>query len=389
MAYPTEALLVSKMGAKPQFAPVVLDAIRDDEVLVEVHATGVCHTDIACIEGKLPAAYPCVLGHEGAGVVLEIGRTITDISRGDKVLLSYNFCGSCSQCDAGHPAYCENMLALNFGGKRLDGTRTMQLASNTATSTEDTNDADKDAIYANFFGQSSFSRVALVSRASVCVVASDIPLALFAPLGCSLQTGAGAVLNTLDVREGSTVAVFGVGAVGLSAIMAAARLRKARTVIAVDLDVKRLAIATEMGATHTVLAGCKDGEDVLQQIQDISAPANGVAYAVDCSGVPGVIETMLDALGTRGRAASVGAPAPGKRAGVDVFGHLTNGKEYVGCHQGSSVSKEMLPYLLEQHRKGEFPLERMITYYPVEEYQRALDDLKCGRAIKAVLRWKE
>ncbi|KAL3429098.1 alcohol dehydrogenase [Aspergillus tetrazonus] len=384
MTYPTEALLVSTVGAKPQLSPVILDAIRDDEVLVEIHATGVCHTDIACIEGKLPAAYPCVLGHEGAGVVLETGRSITDITPGDKVLLSYNFCGSCSQCHAGHPAYCENMLALNFGGKRLDGTRTIRPA-NSAEAPKNS----EDTIFANFFGQSSFSRVALVARASVTVVASDTPLDLFAPLGCGIQTGAGAILNTLDVREGSTVAVFGVGAVGLSAIMAAARLRKARTVIAVDLDSKRLALARELGATHTVLVGSKEGGDVLQQIRDICAPANGLAYAVDCSGVPGVIETMLDVLGTRGRAASVGAPAPGKRAGVDVFSHLTMGKEYVGCHQGSAVSKEMLPYLIEQHGKGDFPLDKMIAYYPVEEYQRALEDLKCGRAIKAVLRWKE
>ncbi|KAL3450255.1 chaperonin 10-like protein [Aspergillus insuetus] len=373
MVYSTEALVVPAVGTDPGFAPVILDSVRDDELLVEIHATGICHTDIACIEGKLPAEFPCVLGHEGAGVVLQIGDGVQGIRQGDKVLLSYNFCSTCRQCRAGEPAYCENLVAQNFGGRRADGSRTMRLAGDEATH-----------VFANFFGQSSLSRVALVNRASVVRVAPDTPLHMFAPLGCGVQTGAGAVLNTLNVQEGSSVAVFGVGAVGLSAIMAA-RLRNARIIIAVDLESSRLEMAHELGATHTLIGG-SDG-DVRQRIRDICAPTNGAEFAVDCSGATQVIEVMLDSLAVRGRAASVGAPAPGKRAGVDVFAHLTLGREYVGCHQGSSVAEEMIPYLVEQNKQGRFPLQKLITYYAVEDHQRAFDDVKNGRAVKAVLRW--
>ncbi|EAW24598.1 NAD(P)-dependent alcohol dehydrogenase [Aspergillus fischeri NRRL 181] len=373
MAYPTEALVVSAVGNEPQFGPVILDTIRDDELLVEIHATGICHTDIACIEGKLPAEFPCVLGHEGAGVVLRPGKGVKDVNVGDKVILSYNFCKDCHQCLSGQPAYCVNLIAQNFGGKRLDESRTIRLPNG------------ETEVFANFFGQSSFCRVALVNRASVARVAADTPLDIFAPLGCGVQTGAGAVLNTLNVREGTSVAVFGVGAVGLSAIMAA-RLRGASIIIAVDLENSRLEMARELGATHTLLGG---SEKVLQQIREICAPSNGVEFAVDCSGATQVIEIMLDSLATRGRAASVGAPAPGKRAGVDVFSHLTLGREYVGCHQGSSVAEKMIPYLIEQNKQGKFPVQKLITYYPVEHYQQAFHDLKVGRAIKAVLLWKE
>ncbi|OJI96489.1 hypothetical protein ASPVEDRAFT_145974 [Aspergillus versicolor CBS 583.65] len=374
MTYPTEALVVYAAGEDPRFGPVTLDSIRDDELLVEIHATGICHTDIACMEGKLPAGFPCVLGHEGAGVVLQAGKGVKDITINDKVILSYNFCKTCDQCVSGHPAYCENLVAQNFGGKRKDGSRTISLPNNSETE-----------VFSNFFGQSSFSRVALVSRASVARVAADTPLDIFAALGCGVQTGAGAVLNTLNVREGASVAVFGVGAVGLSAVMAA-NLRGARIVIAVDLEKSRLEMARELGATNTLVGG---SGNIVQQIQEICAPSKGVQFAVDCSGATQVIETMLDSLAPRGRAASVGAPGPGKRAGVDVFSHITMGREYVGCHQGSSVAEQMIPYLIEQTRQGKFPMQKLITFYPVEQHQEAFQDLKHGRAIKAVLRWKQ
>lgn len=261
----------------------------------------------------------------GAGVVLQTGKDVNDININDKIILSYNFCKSCHQCLSGHPAYCENLVAQNFGGKRVDGSRTISLPNSEAE------------VFSNFFGQSSFCRVALVSRASVARVAADTPLDTFAALGCGVQTGAGAVLNTLNVREGNSVAVFGVGAVGLSAIMAA-KLRGAGVIIAVDLENSRLEMARELGATHTLLGG---SENLLQQIHEICAPSKGVQFAVDCSGATQVVETMLDSLATRGRAASVGAPAPGRRAGVDVFSHLTLGREYVGCHQGSSVAEQV------------------------------------------------
>jgi Zn-dependent alcohol dehydrogenase len=196
---------------------------------------------------------------------------------------------------------------------------------------------NKEGIFSTFFGQSSFARHTLVHRSCAVVVPADTDLALYAPLGCGMQTGAGAVLNALDVKRGSSVAVFGVGSVGMAAVMAAAKLRGAGTVIAVDLQPERLELAKRLGATHGVVGG---GEDVVEQIRAICPPV-GVDYAVDCTGVPAVIRTMIDCLGTKGRAATVGAPGFGKSVSVDVMGHLTYGKEYVGCCEGDSLPSEV------------------------------------------------
>lgn len=255
--------------------------------------------------------------------MIETGSNVVEVQKGDKVLMSYSFCRNCSQCKSGHLPYCENLLGLNFGGQRGDGTSALSLK-------------DGSKLHGHFFGQSSFSRLAVVSRASLVKVPQDIPSEIFAPLGCGLQTGAGAILNTLDVKEGSTVAVFGVGSVGLSAIMAC-KIRQAKEIIAVDIQASRLRLAQELGATRTINSS---EVDVLEEIKKICPPA-GVQYALDCSGVPKVIEIMVDSLGMRGKACSVGAPSPGKRASVDVFSHLVMGRQYVGCHQGESIAQEV------------------------------------------------
>ncbi|KAI9933577.1 hypothetical protein MW887_008050 [Aspergillus wentii] len=348
MSCTTEALVVDSAGADPQLKTVSLGPLQDKEVLVEIHATG----------------------HEGAGVVLNVGQNVSDVQVGDKVLISYSFCGNCPQCTSEHPAYCQNMVQMNFGGKRLDGTRTISLP----------NDPTRD-VFANFFGQSSLSRIALVNQSSLVPVPASTPLELFAPLGCGLQTGAGAILNTLKVKPGSSVAVFGAGCVGLSAIMAA-KVRKAEIIVAVDLQPARLELAKELGATHTFLG---TDPNLAERIRELREP--GMDFALDCSGAPAVIETMIDCLGIRGRGASVGAPAPGRKVGVDVFAHLTMGKEYVGCHQGDSTPREMIPFLIQQNEKGMFPLEKMVEYYDVRNYPQAFEDMKKGRVIKPVLRW--
>ena len=243
----------------------------------------------------------------------------------------------------------------------------------------------------------------MVSKSSVVEVPDDTPLELFAPLGCGIQTGAGAVLNSLNVSPGSSVAVFGVGSVGLSAIMAA-KMRGAQTIIAVDLQPSRLEVALDIGATHAFVGS--DG-DVVQQIRNICQPHNGVAFALDCSGAVLVIENMIDSLATRGRAVSVGAPGPTKRVSVNVFSHLTLGRQYVGCHQGDSIASEvqypyttilsffvayqchqMIPFLIEQQRKGLFPLEKLISHYNLDQSHQAMEDMKNGKTIKPVLRWR-
>jgi Zn-dependent alcohol dehydrogenase len=192
-------------------------------------------------------------------------------------------------------------------------------------------------LFSAFFGQSSFARHTLAHRSTVVRVPPDTDLALYAPLGCGMQTGAGAVLNSLGVKRGSSVAVFGVGSVGMAAVMAAAKIAGAGTVVAVDLQPSRLELAMKLGATHTVLGSEKD---VVGRMREICPPL-GVDYAVDCTGVPAVIRTMIDSLGTRGRGATVGAPGFGKCVSVDVMEHLTYGKEYVGCVEGDSMPEKV------------------------------------------------
>ena len=255
--------------------------------------------------------------------MVETGSDVTEVAKGDSVLLSYAFCNACSQCTSGHPPYCENLLGLNFGGHRSDGTSTLK-------------SADGSKLHGHFFGQSSFSRLAIVNRYSLVKVPNDVPLSILAPLGCGVQTGAGAILNTLDVQPGSTVAIFGVGSVGLSAVMAS-KSRGAQQIIAVDVQSSRLKLAREVGATATINSS---DTDVIAELKRLCPPL-GVQYALDCSGVPKVVETMIESLGLRGRACSVGAPPPDKQASVNIFSHLVMGRQYLGCHQGESIARKV------------------------------------------------
>ncbi|ROT34503.1 GroES-like protein [Sodiomyces alkalinus F11] len=368
----TTALVLTAIKGPFELREIHLNAINPDEALVEIHASGVCHTDLSCADGTLPGAPGAVLGHEGAGVVLEVGSAVTSVSPGDKVLLSFSHCETCGPCVSGHPAYCYDFNPRNFGGKRPDGSSAVVEADGTTP------------VFSQFFGQSSFARHALVHRSSLVKVPpqTNTNLALLAPLGCGVQTGAGAVLNTLDAREGSTLAVFGVGSVGMSAVLAG-KMRRAKAIIAVDLQPARLELAKRLGATHAILGSA----DVVGEIREICPPV-GVDFAVDCTGSTAVIKTMIDALGTRGRGATAGAPGFGSHVNVDVMEHLTYGKEYVGCCEGDSLPSKFIPYLIEMHAKGELPLEELITFYDVKDYEKAIEDSKSGKALKAVLKWQ-
>ncbi|KAG9520769.1 GroES-like protein, partial [Aureobasidium melanogenum] len=363
------ALIVRELGGPFTFEDVIVDDIRPDEALVKIEASGICRTDLHCAAGHRPVQVPAVLGHEGAGTVLEVGENVTGIQPGDKVLLSYSICRVCKQCCSGNRAYCEKILALNFSGKREDGTSPLTLP-------------DGKALFSNFFGQSSFSSLAVVNGASLVKVPSDTPSDLFATLGCSMETGIGAIFNTLDVQPESTVAVFGVGSLGLYAIMAC-KLRQAKEIIAIDIQPSRLELAKELGATATI--NSSEG-DVAEQIRKICG-TNGVERALDCSGVARIIETMIESLGTRGKACSVGSNAPGTRISIDVHKHFVKGTQYVGSHQGDSDPQKMAPMLLHEYSLGRLPLHKVTTSYEVDDFQRALDDVESGKTVKAVLTW--
>ncbi|CAK7206108.1 hypothetical protein SEUCBS139899_008892 [Sporothrix eucalyptigena] len=375
MTRTTTALVVPELNGKFKLKEVSLEALQPDEALIEIHASGVCHTDLNCALGRLPCAPNAVLGHEGGGVVVEVGANVTEASVGDKVLLSFASCGACASCESKHPAYCYHFNERNFGGRRPDGTSAMFTTGAGGA---------KQPLYSTFFGQSSFARLAVVHKSSIVKVPANTPLELFAPLGCGIQTGFGAIVNSLKVKKGSSVAIFGVGSVGLAAVMAAKAVGAA-TIIAVDLHAERLKLAQDLGATHGVIGG-SDLQKIVAEIRTICPPA-GVDFAVDCAGVPIVVETMVAALGMYGRAATVGAPGPGHFAKIDIMEHLFFGKEYVGCTEGNSNPPEFIPYLIDMHAQGKLPLEKIIKYYDVKDFDKALHDAHAGTTVKAVLMW--
>jgi aryl-alcohol dehydrogenase len=235
-----KAAVIRQQGGPFQIEDLMQDDPRSDEVLVRIVAVGMCHTDMVARDQLYAVPLPVVLGHEGSGVVEQIGSHVKKVAVGDHVVLTYLWCGHCKPCLRGDLTYCEHFYALNFNAAREDGSTSTFTAGNTP-----------EPVHDHFFGQSSFGTFALVHERNVIKVPHDAPLELLGPLGCGIQTGAGAVINALKVNPGSSFAAFGGGAVGLSAVMAA-RAAGATTIISADVVPARLTLAMELGATHTI-----------------------------------------------------------------------------------------------------------------------------------------
>ena len=366
MSITTRAAVVESAGAPFTLSEVVLDDPGPHEAVVRLVATGLCHTDLGVASGGLPFPLPGVLGHEGAGVVEAVGPAVTGVAPGDHVVLSFTSCGECRNCHGGHPAYCATWLPLNLiGGRRADGTSTIS--------------RDGESLGGHFFGQSSFAERALVDERSLVKVDPDVPLQSIAPLGCGVQTGVGAVWNVLKPSTGSTVVVLGAGAVGLSAVMAAA-LTPATTIIAVDRVAERLALAKELGATHTVDAGQTALGEAIAGITG----GQGADGIVETTGSTAVLRQGVDALAARGTLVVVGAPPFGSEVALDVNG-LLGGKRVVGLTLGDSETQSFIPALVELVKEGRLPLDRLIGTYAFEDIGQAVQDMTSGKTIKPVL----
>ncbi|MFJ7178561.1 NAD(P)-dependent alcohol dehydrogenase [Streptomyces massasporeus] len=366
MSTTTRAAVVESGGAPFTLSDVVLDAPGPHEALVRMVATGLCHTDLGVASGGLPFPLPGVLGHEGAGVVEAVGPAVTGVAPGDHVLLSFTSCGDCRNCRGGHPAYCATWLPLNLlGGGRADGSHTIS--------------REGESLGGHFFGQSSFAELALADERSLVKVDPDVPLESIAPLGCGVQTGVGAVWNVLKPETGGTVVVLGAGAVGLSAVMAAA-LTPATRIVAVDRVAERLSLATELGATHTVDTSREDLAEALTRITG----GEGADGAVETTGHVGVLRQGVDALAARGTLVVVGAPPFGTEVALDVNG-LLGGKRIVGLTLGDSETRTMIPALVHLVKDGRLPLHRLIGTYAFEDIDRAVQDMRSGKTIKPVL----
>lgn len=348
-----QAAVLRDGGLPLRIEKLTLEGPREDEVLVRLVASGICHTDISFCEPG--SSGPVVLGHEGSGVVERVGRKVKGVRVGDHVVLSYQSCGRCPACRAGHPVDCDRFYALNFGFERLDGSNALE----------------GSGVRGHFFGQSSFATHALATTRNLVKVSQALPLQVLAPLGCGLQTGAGTVMNSLAVKAGSSIVILGAGSVGLAAVMAA-RIRKARTIIAVDIKPRRLKLALELGATHVI---DNRRADLARSIAEIAG--GGVDYMVETSGMAEMYRLADELLNPGGKMASLTGSG-----GME----LSKGRKVLRVIQGDSVPQQFIPKMIRLYQQGRFPFDRLIKFYPFRQINRAIRDSQRGSTIKPVLR---
>jgi aryl-alcohol dehydrogenase len=362
---------VAKAGT-PELALATLDleGPGPGEVLVKIAATGICHTDVKSALEASPVPGPVVLGHEGAGVVEAVGPGVTKVAPGDHVVLTFAYCGHCRACLEAEPAYCHSQWPLNFGCVRGNGGGPY-LA-----------DAAGKPIHGSFFGQSSFATYAVANERNTVKVRRDVPLELLGPLGCGIQSGAGAVLNEFRLRPGQSIAVFGAGSLGLSAVMAA-RVSGAGRIIAVDRHPARLDLARELGADAVVLSRGEEpiGPAVMKETPD----GEGADFVLDTTGALQVMHQAVNVLAPRGNCGFVTSPWSGEELGVPVQ-KLLLGRKIRGIVEGNSVPDLFIPRLVDLYAKGLFPFDRLVRFYPFAEINRAIHDSETGETVKPVVR---
>jgi aryl-alcohol dehydrogenase len=357
--------------ARERFGAFTIEALdladpRPDELLVRIVASGMCQTDQHGRDGYYDTPLPAVFGHEGAGVVAAVGKDVTTFAPGDHVVMSYPWCGTCPNCRRQMESHCQKSFGLKMAGACADGSTLMR--------------CDGETVYSAFFQQSSFATHAIANARFAVKVRNDAPLDLLGPLACSGQTGAGAVLNTMQPRAGDAFAVFGIGAVGLSGLMAA-RIAGCDPIIAVDIHAKRLALARELGATHTI--DHTGRADVVAEIRRITG--DGVRFSLETSAQPAVLREAVEALMPAGTCVLLGSARNGTEVSLDMP-FLQFGRVIRGVIQGESHPQEFIPRLVDYLMEGELPVERMITFYPLADINRAAQDSTSGATIKPVLR---
>jgi aryl-alcohol dehydrogenase len=362
-----EAAVARKPLGALTFETLTLEEPRHDEVRVRLVASGVCHTDMAVRDQQIvPMPQPIVLGHEGAGVVEKVGPSVAKVKVGDRVILSGDSCGNCPSCQVSLPSYCYEFFQRNFGGGRPDGTSPLS--------------ANGEKVH-TFMGQGSFATHVVCHDRNVIKVANEAPLELLGPLGCGVITGAGAVINSLKVSVGKSIAVFGTGSVGLSAVMAA-KLLGAGKIIAIDLRDDRLNLALELGATHVINPGKESIPDTVKAIT-----GSGVDFTLETTALMPILRQAIEVLALRGTCGFVGG-APEDSELTFVPSHVMNGGRTIrGIILGDTNPEEFLPKLIELHGLGRFPLEKLVTFYPFKDINRAVEDSLKGKCVKPIVRF--
>jgi aryl-alcohol dehydrogenase len=348
----------------PRLEEADLSDPRPGELLVRIVATGICHTDIKMHEGgSFPVPRPVVLGHEGAGVVEKVGEGVFHVKPGDHVVLSGASCGLCPNCMANLPTYCREAMPRIFGGQRMDGSSALS--------------QNGEKLHGHFFGQSSFATYAIADARGAVPIAKDIPLNIAAPLGCGIVTGAGSVFYAFDVRPGQTIAIFGAGGVGLSAVMAA-RLCGAKHIVAIDPIESRRKLAEALGATASVDPTAGDAAEAV-----IELVPGGVDYSFNTTTSAAVFDAAVKVLATRGTAGFVATPP--QPWTVPLLPLLSGGKRLRGILGGDAAPQIAIPVMLDYWRQGRFPIDRLVTQYEFGRIGEAFDDCHHGAAIKPVL----
>jgi alcohol dehydrogenase len=368
------AAVLNEMGAPAPYAqskPLKIETIELDppgpgEILVKIAAAGLCHSDLSVIEGNRPRPMPMALGHEAAGVVEEVGPGVDDLRKGDHVVMVFvPSCGHCLPCSEGRPALCEPGAAANGAGTLLSGGKRLHRNG------QDIN---------HHLGVSGFAEYATISRRSCVKVDRELPLDEAALFGCAVLTGVGAVINTAKVPAGTTVAVVGLGGVGLSSILGAVASGASR-VVAVDLSDEKLGLARQLGATDTFNAGSPDAANEIRE-----AVKGGVEYAFEMAGSVRALDLAYKITRRGGTTVTAGLPPPTHTLALSPVNLVAEERTLKGSYIGTCVPVRDLPRYVDLYRRGKLPVDRLMSkHLRLEEINEGFDLLAQGKVVRQVV----
>lgn len=364
------AAVVHENNAEYQFENVEMDTeLADDEVLVEIKYCGICRSDESVRAGYSGYSMPIVLGHEGAGIVKKIGPKVTKVVPGDHVVLGVPYCGECEYCHQSDFAYCSNSYLLHAGQRKNTEEPRLTLEGHPVTT---------------FFGQSSFAKMSLTYESNCMKVDKDVDLAVVAPMGCGIMTGAGTAINYLKPGPGEAIVIFGVGSVGLSALMGAA-LCGSTKIIAVDINDKKLEFAKEVGATDVINNKGLTPKEIAAKVIE-AAGGRCVNYSIETSGVQGNIDAALMSTANFGEVCVIAAiDSYTVNQSLLMVRNLKVSSIASGCTKDRADTSKVLNMLVDCYKKGKLPIDKMITKYKFSELNSAIEDMNNGKVIKPVL----